>query len=71
MPYGATGLFAAGGTGEFFSLEPNEYSDIIRTAIETCRGRMPVIAGAGGGTTLAIKYAQEPDRGNGLSRPHP
>ena len=62
MPYGASALFAAGGTGEFFSLEPGEYADVIRTAVETCRGRMPTIAGAGGGTTLAIKYAQEAER---------
>lgn len=62
MPYGASALFAAGGTGEFFSLEPSEYSHVIRTAIETCRGRMPIIAGAGGGTSLAIKYAQEAER---------
>jgi len=62
MPYGASALFAAGGTGEFFSLEPEEYSAVIRTAVETCRGRMPIIAGAGGGTTLAIRYAQEAER---------
>lgn len=62
MPYGATALFAAGGTGEFFSLEPQEYSEVVKTAVETCRGRMPIIAGAGGGTTLAIRYAQEAER---------
>ncbi|GIZ50234.1 5-dehydro-4-deoxyglucarate dehydratase [Noviherbaspirillum aridicola] len=62
MPYGASALFAAGGTGEFFSLEPEEYSRVVATAVETCRGRMPIIAGAGGGTTLAIKYAQEAER---------
>jgi len=62
MPYGATALFAAGGTGEFFSLEPQEFSEVVRTAVETCRGRMPIIAGAGGGTTLAIRYAQEAER---------
>jgi 5-dehydro-4-deoxyglucarate dehydratase len=62
MPYGASALFAAGGTGEFFSLEPGEYSDVMQVAIDTCRGRMPIIAGAGGGTTLAIKYAQEAER---------
>lgn len=62
MPYGATALFAAGGTGEFFSLEPQEYSAVVRTSIETCKGRMPIIAGAGGGTSLAIKYAQEAER---------
>lgn len=62
MPYGASALFAAGGTGEFFSLEPREFGDVIRTAVDTCRGRMPIIAGAGGGTTLAIQYAQEAER---------
>jgi 5-dehydro-4-deoxyglucarate dehydratase len=62
MPYGATVLFAAGGTGEFFSLEPGEYAGVIKTAAETCKGRVPIVGGAGGGTTLAIKYAQEAER---------
>lgn len=62
MPYGASALFAAGGTGEFFSLEPREYADVIRVAVQTCKGRMPIIAGAGGGTMLAIQYAQEAER---------
>ncbi|MDX2218474.1 MAG: 5-dehydro-4-deoxyglucarate dehydratase [Burkholderiales bacterium] len=62
MPYGASALFSAGGTGEFFSLEPGEYSQVVGTAVETCRGRMPIIAGAGGGTSLAIRYAQEAER---------
>jgi 5-dehydro-4-deoxyglucarate dehydratase len=62
MPYGASALFAAGGTGEFFSLEPGEFADVMKVAIDTCKGRMPIIAGAGGGTTLAIKYAQEAER---------
>jgi 5-dehydro-4-deoxyglucarate dehydratase len=62
MPYGASALFAAGGTGEFFSLEPGEFADVMKVAIDTCRGRMPIIAGAGGGTSLAIKYAQEAER---------
>ena len=62
QPYGASALFAAGGTGEFFSLEPAEYSEVIRVALDTCRGRTPILAGAGGGTTLAIKYAQEAER---------
>ncbi|MFT7772079.1 5-dehydro-4-deoxyglucarate dehydratase [Roseateles sp.] len=62
QPYGASALFAAGGTGEFFSLEPGEYSEVIKVALDTCRGRTPILAGAGGGTTLAIKYAQEAER---------
>lgn len=62
MPYGATVLFAAGGTGEFFSLEPGEYAEVIKSAADTCRGRVPIVGGAGGGTTLAIRYAQEAER---------
>ena len=61
-PYGATALFAAGGTGEFFSLVPGEYGDVIRTAVDTCRGKVPIIAGTGGPTRQAIAYAQEAER---------
>lgn len=61
-PYGATALFAAGGTGEFFSLEPREYSDVVRTAVQTCQSKVPILAGAGGPTRLAIQYAQEAER---------
>jgi 5-dehydro-4-deoxyglucarate dehydratase len=61
-PYGATALFAAGGTGEFFSLTPGEYADVIRTAVDTCRGKVPILAGAGGPTRTAIALAQEAER---------
>jgi 5-dehydro-4-deoxyglucarate dehydratase len=72
-PYGATALFAAGGTGEFFSLTHSEYSNVIRTATETCKGKVPILAGAGGATRVAIAYAQEAERlgANGiLLMPH-
>ena len=62
QPYGASALFAAGGTGEFFSLEPGEYRHVIQVALDRCRGRTPILAGAGGGTRLAIQYAQEAER---------
>src|SRR6202453_1223956 len=55
-PYGASALFAAGGTGEFFSLTQSEYSNVIRIATETCKGRVPILAGAGGPTRVAIEY---------------
>lgn len=61
-PYGASALFAAGGTGEFFSLDGNEYPEIIKTAVQTCKGKVPIIAGAGGSTRFAIQCAQEAER---------
>ncbi|HKT97706.1 MAG TPA: 5-dehydro-4-deoxyglucarate dehydratase [Paraburkholderia sp.] len=61
-PYGASALFAAGGTGEFFSLTKSEYSQVIKTATETCKGKVPILAGAGGATRVAIEYAQEAER---------
>ncbi|MFG0396579.1 5-dehydro-4-deoxyglucarate dehydratase [Pseudomonas alloputida] len=61
-PYGATALFAAGGTGEFFSLAASEYSQVIKTAVETCAGSVPILAGVGGSTRQAIEYAQEAER---------
>lgn len=62
MPYGATVLFAPGGTGEFFSMTPEESTAVVKVAVDTCRGNTPIIAGAGGGTSLAIQYAQQAER---------
>ena len=61
-PYGATALFAAGGTGEFFSLTGAEYPGIIKTAVDTCRGKVPIIAGAGGPTRFAIECARAAEK---------
>ena len=61
-PYGATALFAAGGTGEFFSLVGEEYGQVIKVAVDTCRHSVPIIAGVGGPTRQAIAMAQEAER---------
>lgn len=61
-PYGASALFAAGGTGEFFSLTGDEYPGIIQAAVDTCRGKVPIIAGAGGPTRFAIQCAQAAEK---------
>jgi 5-dehydro-4-deoxyglucarate dehydratase len=61
-PFGATALFAAGGTGEFFSLTLDEYGDVVRTAVDACRGKVPLLAGAGGPTRAAIAFAREAER---------
>ena len=57
-PYGASALFAAGGTGEFFSLEAAEYSRVISAAVDACRDEVPIIAGAGYSTRLAAQFAK-------------
>ncbi|MHA3903638.1 5-dehydro-4-deoxyglucarate dehydratase [Castellaniella sp. WN] len=62
MPYGARALFAAGGTGEYFSLTLDEFSRVVDTAVRTCRGHTPILAGAGGPTRTAIAFAQEAQR---------
>lgn len=62
-PYGATALFAAGGTGEYFSLHGEEYSQIVKTAVDTCAGTgVAILAGCGGPTRTAIAHAQEAER---------
>ncbi len=62
MPYGASALFAAGGTGELFSLLAEEHAAVVRTAVETCRGRVPILAGVGGPTRTATLLARESER---------
>src|SRR5262249_6036313 len=40
--YDVAGLFAAGGTGEFFSLTPTEVPEVVKVAVEETKGRVPV-----------------------------
>lgn len=61
-PYGASALFAAGGTGELFSLAPAEHEQVIKVAVETCKTDVPIIAGTGYGTKLAIQLAQQSEK---------
>lgn len=51
------GLFAAGGTGEFFSLSLGEYTSVVKAAVEENAGRIPMLAGCGYGTSMAIDFA--------------
>ncbi|MDE1177467.1 MAG: 5-dehydro-4-deoxyglucarate dehydratase [Edaphobacter sp.] len=52
------GLFAAGGTGEFFSLAFGEFAQVVRAAVEEAAGKAPVLAGCGYGTQMAIEFAK-------------
>jgi 5-dehydro-4-deoxyglucarate dehydratase len=55
--YGAPVLFAAGGTGEFFSLSPGEIPAIVRAAKEAA-GRTAIVSGCGYGTEMAVEIAR-------------
>ena len=52
------GLFAAGGTGEFFSLTLREFGEVVSAAVRQTNGRVPVVAGCGYGTEMAREFAQ-------------
>lgn len=60
--YGAAGLFAAGGTGEFFSIGYDEYDAVIRTAVENSAADVPVLAGVGYGTRMAVDLAKRAEK---------
>ncbi|MFE1549072.1 5-dehydro-4-deoxyglucarate dehydratase [Streptomyces sp. NPDC058718] len=55
---GAAAVFACCGTGEFHALTPEEFRSCVAAAVEETAGRVPVVAGAGYGTALAIQYAR-------------
>ncbi|MGQ4385679.1 5-dehydro-4-deoxyglucarate dehydratase [Streptomyces sp. SAS_270] len=55
---GAAAVFACCGTGEFHALTPEEFQSCVRAAVEETAGRVPVVAGAGYGTALAVRYAR-------------
>jgi 5-dehydro-4-deoxyglucarate dehydratase len=57
----ASVLFAAGGTGEFFSLAPEEIPTIVRAAKEAANGT-PIVSGCGYGTRMAVSLAQAAER---------
>ncbi|MGQ4358310.1 5-dehydro-4-deoxyglucarate dehydratase [Streptomyces sp. SAS_272] len=51
-------LFPACGTGEFFSLDEEEYGQVVTIAVEEAAGRVPVVAGVGYGWAQAVRFAR-------------
>jgi 5-dehydro-4-deoxyglucarate dehydratase len=52
-------IVAAGGTGELYSLTPEEHAALVRAAVDEAAGRLPVIAGAGFGVALGARLATQ------------
>ncbi len=56
--YPVAGLFAAGGTGEGFSLSPEEVQRVVLAAVDEVAGKVPVLAPATGATVTAVAQAK-------------
>lgn len=56
--YDVSALFVAGGTGEFFNLSLEEFREIVKVAVETIGGHVPIIASAGQSAGLAKEHAR-------------
>ncbi|MEU3737628.1 5-dehydro-4-deoxyglucarate dehydratase [Streptomyces sp. NPDC032198] len=51
-------VFPACGTGEFFSLDEEEYREVVRVTVEVADGRLPVVAGTGYGWAQSLRFAR-------------
>ena len=51
-------LVAAGGTGEIYSMTPDEIVEVVRVTVEAAAGRMPVVAGTGFNAALGSDIAR-------------
>ncbi|MCP3733006.1 5-dehydro-4-deoxyglucarate dehydratase [Sphingomonas sp. MG17] len=58
LEHDLAGLFAAGGTGEVFSLTPGEIVQVVAAAVAESGGKLPVISGCGYGTAIATEIAR-------------
>jgi 5-dehydro-4-deoxyglucarate dehydratase len=59
--FDAAALFAAGGTGEFFSLSPEEVGEVTKAA-KDASGNVPIISGCGYGIELAKDVARRAEK---------
>lgn len=60
---GVTGVVMMGMVGENAQLSPEEKLTVLRTAVETVRGRVPVLSGLGETSTdRAVSYAREAEK---------
>ncbi len=61
-------VVAAGGTGEMYSLTPDEHGEVIRATVAVVGKRVPVIAGVGFGQRLGaeLAHAAETDGADGI-----
>ncbi len=55
-------MVAAGGTGELYSLSPDEAERVVKMSVEAVNGRMPVVAGTGYNLPLGVEMAKRAEK---------
>lgn len=55
---GPGAVFPACGTGEFFSLDEDEYRTVVSVTVQEAAGHVPVVAGTGYGWAQAARFAR-------------
>lgn len=55
-------LVAAGGTGEMYSMSPDEIEQAIATSVRAVNGRMPVVAGTGFNAAIGADLARRAEK---------
>src|SRR5258708_22330326 len=51
-----------GGTGEVYSLTPDEAIECVRVSVKAANSRMPIVAGVGFNTAMACHMAREMEK---------
>ncbi len=62
LAHPVSAVVAAGGTGEMYSLSPEEHREVVKAVVEEVRGRVPVIAGTGFNARIGAELAQQSAR---------
>jgi 5-dehydro-4-deoxyglucarate dehydratase len=55
-------LVAAGGTGEMYSMTPDEIEQVVRVTVQATNGRMPVVAGTGFNAPIGSDIARRVEK---------
>jgi 5-dehydro-4-deoxyglucarate dehydratase len=62
MPHPFCAIVIVGGTGEIYSLAPDEAVTVVERAVKTVNGRMPVVAGVGYNTPIGCDLARRMEK---------
>jgi 5-dehydro-4-deoxyglucarate dehydratase len=55
-------MVAAGGTGELYSMTPEEITEVVRVTVKATAGKMPVVAGTGYNASIGAEIARKVEK---------